>query len=134
MNILDIPKTIPNNGYTAKAFSVARPRPWNTTLDDELRGCTKVELFKNEKLRHYCLSHFINANIVLTIVTYMYVYFLIFYCIPCRAVAWPKYAGGQCLMSKYRYQVLIPVLMLWIQVQVSLSNRNVYVRFPYTYK
>ena len=45
-----------------------------------------------------------------------------------RAVAWPKYAGGQCLMSKYRYQVL----MLWIQVQVSLSNRNVYVRFPYT--
>ena len=23
MNILDIPKTIPNNGYTAKAFSVA---------------------------------------------------------------------------------------------------------------
>ena len=69
VNILDIPKTIPNNGYTAKAFSVAGPRLWNNTLDDELRGCTNVELFK--KKQHYCLSHFINTNIVLTIVTYM---------------------------------------------------------------
>ena len=65
VNILDIPKTIPNNGCTAKAFSVAGPRLWNNTLDDELRGCTNVELFK-KNLRHYCLSPFINADIVLT--------------------------------------------------------------------
>ena len=48
VNILDIPKTIPNNGYTAKAFSVAGPRLWNNTMDDELRGCTNVELFKKK--------------------------------------------------------------------------------------
>ena len=42
VNILDIPKTIHNNGYTTKAFSVAGPRLWNNTLDDELRGCTKL--------------------------------------------------------------------------------------------
>ena len=30
----------------------------------------------------------------------------------CRAVAWPKYAGGQCLLSKY--QVAISVLLLGI--------------------
>ena len=48
VNIVDIPKTIPNNGYTAKAFSVAGPRLWNNTLDDELRGCTNVELSKKK--------------------------------------------------------------------------------------
>ena len=31
VNILDIPKTIPNNGYTAKTCSVAEPRLWNNT-------------------------------------------------------------------------------------------------------
>ena len=82
MTILDISKTIPNNGYNA--FLVAGPRLWNNTLDDELRGCTNVELFK-KNLRHYCISHFINANIVLTIVTYMYVYFILFYCILCHS-------------------------------------------------
>ena len=37
---------------TAKAFSVAEPRLWNNNLNDELRGCTNVELFKkkNKKL------------------------------------------------------------------------------------
>ena len=55
--------TIPNNGYTAKTFSVAGSRLWNNTLDADLRGCTNVELFK--KIRHYCLGPFINANIVL---------------------------------------------------------------------
>ena len=54
VNILDIPKTIPNNGYTAKAFSVVGARQWNNTLDDELRRCTNVELFK----KIYCLGHF----------------------------------------------------------------------------
>ena len=54
---------------TRQAFSVAGPRLWNNTLDDDLLGCTNVELFKKEKN-----VHFINANIVLTIVTYMYVY------------------------------------------------------------
>ena len=44
VNILDIPK----NGYTAKAFSVAEPRLWNNNLDDELRGCTNVELSKKK--------------------------------------------------------------------------------------
>ena len=48
VNILYIPKTIPNNGYTAKAFSVAGPRLWNSTLDDELRGCTNADLFKKK--------------------------------------------------------------------------------------
>ena len=48
VNILDIPKTIPNNGYTAKAFAVAGPRLWNSTLVDELRGCTNVEIFKKK--------------------------------------------------------------------------------------
>ena len=48
VNILDIPKTIPNNGYTAKAFSVAGPRLWNNTLGGELRECTNVELFKKK--------------------------------------------------------------------------------------
>ena len=47
-NILDIPKTILNNGYTAKAVSVAGPRLWNNTLDDELRGCTHGGLFKKK--------------------------------------------------------------------------------------
>ena len=48
VNILDIPKTIPSNCYTAKAFSVAGPRLWNNTLDDELRVCTCMELFKKK--------------------------------------------------------------------------------------
>ena len=48
VNILDIPKTIHNNGYTENEFSVAGPRLWNNTLDDELRGCTNVELFKKK--------------------------------------------------------------------------------------
>ena len=48
VNILDIPNTIPNNGYTAKTFSAAGWRLWNTTLDDELPGCTNVELFKKK--------------------------------------------------------------------------------------
>ena len=59
VNILNIPKTIPNNGYTAKAFSVAGPRLWNNTLDDEMRGCTNVELIKKkpETLPYVCLFH-----------------------------------------------------------------------------
>ena len=40
VNIVDIPKTIPNTGYTANAFSVAGPRLWNNTLEYELRVCT----------------------------------------------------------------------------------------------
>ena len=58
VNILDIPKTIPNNGYTAKAFSVAGPRLWNNTLDDELQGCTNVELFK-KKLKTLLFKSFL---------------------------------------------------------------------------
>ena len=49
VNILHIPKTIPNIGYTAKAYSVAGPRLWTNTLDDELRGYTNVELLKKLK-------------------------------------------------------------------------------------
>ena len=49
------------------AFSVAGRRLRNNTLDDELRGCTNVKRFKKKlKKIHYCLSPFINANIVLT--------------------------------------------------------------------
>ena len=36
-----------------------------------------------------------------------------------RAVAWPKYAGGQCLLSKY--QVAISVLLLGI---INLKNHK----------
>ena len=31
---------------------------------------------------------------------------------------------GQCLLSKYRYQVSIPVLMLGIQIQVSVPIQS----------
>ena len=47
VNILYMHKTY-NNSYTAKAFALAGPRQWTNTLDDKLRGCINVELFKKK--------------------------------------------------------------------------------------
>ena len=41
-----------------------------------------------------------------------------------RVVARPKYEEGQCLLSKYRYQVSIPRLMLGIQTQVYVPIQS----------
>ena len=43
-------------------------------------------------------------------------------CIQGRSLA--QIRGGQCLLSKYRYRVSIPVLILWIQAQVSVPIQS----------
>ena len=51
-----------------------------------MMSCEDVQMWNylRKKLGlYYLLSHFINANIVLTFVTYMYVDFILFCCIPC---------------------------------------------------
>ena len=66
---------------------------WKKKLLDLVYGitlwtmsCEDVQMWNylRKQLRHYCLSPFINVNIVLTIVIYMYVYFILLYCIPCH--------------------------------------------------
>ena len=60
------------NGYTAKVFAIAGPRLWNNTLDDELRKCRNVELFKN-KLKTLLFRSFLLMSVMLSILFNLYV-------------------------------------------------------------
>ena len=80
VNLLDIPKTC-NNGYNAKAFAAAGPRLWNNILNNELRRCRNLELFK-KILGHYCLGPFINCHYCCSsILIYICACFFLFYCV-----------------------------------------------------